>query len=81
MARRLFTVSSQIRRHTAQQAFQLLGEMSLTDPNPNPFVEFWTFSHPSVTSRAAFAAKYNPWASGQHPKYFAQMKGALKTRR
>jgi STE24 endopeptidase len=55
---------------TAQQSFQLLGEMSLTDPNPNPFVEFWTFSHPSVSSRAAFAASYNPWAASQHPKYF-----------
>ena len=57
---------------TAQQSFQLLGEMSLTDPNPSPFVEFWTFSHPSVSSRAAFAASYNPWAAGQHPKYFAK---------
>lgn len=56
----------------AQQSFQLLGEMSLTDPNPSPFVEFWTFSHPSVASRAAFAAKYNPWIEGGHPKYFAK---------
>jgi hypothetical protein len=44
--------------------------MSLTDPNPNPFVEFWTFSHPSVSSRASFAANYNPWIDGRHPKYF-----------
>lgn len=57
---------------TAQQSFQLLGELSLTDPNPNPFVEFWTFGHPSVSSRAAFAASYNPWIEGQHPKYFAK---------
>lgn len=55
---------------TAQQAFQLLGEISLVDPNPNPFVEFWTFSHPSVASRAAFAARYNPWTPGQRPKFF-----------
>ena len=57
---------------TAQQSFQLLGEISLTDPYPDPFVEFWTFSHPSVSSRAAFAASYNPWAPGQHPRYFAK---------
>ena len=57
---------------TAQQAFQLLGEVSLTDPTPKPFVEFWTFSHPSVTSRAAFAASYNPWAPGQRPKFFGK---------
>lgn len=56
----------------AQQSFQLLGEVSLTDPNPSPFVEFWTFSHPSVSSRAAFAAKYNPWTSGQRPKFFSK---------
>lgn len=55
---------------TAQQAFQLLGETSLSDPTPNPFVEFWTFSHPSVSERAAFAATYNPWLPGKHPRYF-----------
>lgn len=55
---------------TAQQTFQLLGETSLSDPSPNPFVEFWTFSHPSVSERAAFAATYNPWLPGHHPKYF-----------
>ncbi len=57
---------------TAKQAFQVLGEQSLVDPNPSPFVEFWTFSHPSISSRAAFAATYNPWAPGQHPKYFTK---------
>ena len=55
---------------TAQQAFQLLGETSLSNPSPNRFVEFWTFSHPSVAERAAFAAAYNPWLPGHHPKYF-----------
>jgi Zn-dependent protease with chaperone function len=54
----------------AQDSFQLLGEVSLTDPNPSPFVEFWTFSHPSVSSRAAFAAEYNPWTPGRRPKFF-----------
>jgi STE24 endopeptidase len=54
----------------AQQAFQVLGEQSLTDPNPSPFVEFWTFSHPSIGSRAAFAAAYDPWAPGATPQYF-----------
>jgi len=57
---------------TAQHSFQVLGEQSLTDPSPNRFVEFWTFSHPSISSRAAFAATYNPWVPGQHPRYFGQ---------
>jgi STE24 endopeptidase len=55
---------------TTQQGFQRLGETSLDDPTPHPFVDFWTSSHPSTASRAAFAAAYNPWTEGQHPKYF-----------
>jgi Zn-dependent protease with chaperone function len=55
---------------TTQRGFQRLGEASLDDPTPHPFVDFWTSSHPSTADRAAFAAAYNPWAQGQHPKYF-----------
>jgi Zn-dependent protease with chaperone function len=55
---------------TTQQGFQRLGETSLDDPTPHPFVEFWTYSHPSTADRAAFAAAYNPWIAGQHPRYF-----------
>jgi STE24 endopeptidase len=55
---------------TAVRSFQTLGEASLDDPNPNRFVEFWTFNHPSVSSRAAFAAAYDPWAAGKTPRYF-----------
>ncbi|MCU1324629.1 MAG: peptidase Ste24p [Acidobacteriaceae bacterium] len=56
----------------AQQAFQVLGEESLTDPNPSSFIEFWTFSHPSVGRRAAFAAAYDPWGAGGEPQYFTK---------
>ncbi len=56
----------------AQQAFQILGETSLADPNPNPLLEFWTFSHPSISRRAAFARAYNPWLPPQTPRYFTQ---------
>jgi STE24 endopeptidase len=55
---------------TTQRGFQKLGETSLDDPTPHPFVDFWTSSHPSIADRAAFAVAYNPWADGQHPKYF-----------
>ncbi|MGD0445495.1 MAG: M48 family metallopeptidase [Edaphobacter sp.] len=54
---------------TTQHGFQRLGETSLDDPTPHPFVEFWTFSHPSTANRAAFASAYNPWNAGEHPKY------------
>jgi Zn-dependent protease with chaperone function len=41
----------------------------LDDPNPNRFVEFWTYNHPSTEERAEFAARYDPWAPGHHPRY------------
>lgn len=55
---------------TAVSAFNHLGEAWLEDPNPNAFVEFWTYSHPSVQTRANFAAHYDPWANGGHGKFF-----------
>ena len=45
---------------TAVSSFNHLGEAWLDDPNPNAFVEFWSYSHPSVQSRAKFAAHYDP---------------------
>ncbi len=54
----------------ARGAFQVLGETSYDVPNPSQFIEFWTYSHPSIGRRAAFAAHYDPWAPGQQPKYF-----------
>ena len=58
-------------QEASRQAFQRLGEASLEDPEPHPFIEFWTYSHPSIESRAAFSLAYNPWAAGMHPKYFS----------
>ena len=55
---------------TTQQGFQRLGETSLDDPTPHPFIDFWIDGHPSTASRAAFAMAYDPWTAGQHPKYF-----------
>ena len=56
---------------TAQHAFDVLGETGLSDPNPSPFIEFWTYDHPAVGRRAAFAKAYDPWAEGMQPKYFS----------
>jgi len=55
---------------TAVSAFNHLGEAWLEDPNPNAFVEFWTYNHPSVQNRANFALHYDPWANGGHGKFF-----------
>jgi STE24 endopeptidase len=56
-------------QRTAVAAFQVLGENSLDDPRPHPFVEWWSYDHPSIRDRAAFAAQYDPWAVGQQPRY------------
>ncbi len=53
----------------AAQAFQILGEVSLSNPNPSPFIKFWMYDHPSVADRVRFAAEYDPWAHGESPKY------------
>ena len=48
--------------------FQVLGEESLDEPDPNPFLVFWTFSHPSISERMVFSGSYDPWTTGK-PKY------------
>jgi STE24 endopeptidase len=55
---------------TAISAFNHMGEAWLDDPNPNAFVEFWSYNHPSVQHRAQFASHYNPWANGGHGRFF-----------
>jgi len=57
---------------TAVAAFQALGEAYLEDPNPNTFLEFWSYDHPAIQTRARFAAQYNPWAPGQQPQFFSK---------
>jgi STE24 endopeptidase len=59
-------------QRTAVSSFNHLGEAWLDDPNPNAFVEFWSYSHPSVQRRAEFAMQYDPWANGGHGKFFMQ---------
>lgn len=57
-------------QRSAVAAFQQLGLAWLEDPEPNPLVVFWTYDHPSIQSRAEFAARYNPWMPGKSPRYF-----------
>ncbi len=57
-------------QESAQRAFDILGKVSFADPNPSQFYEFWTYSHPAIGRRAAFAHAYDPWTPGMEPKYF-----------
>lgn len=55
-------------KEVTTHAFQVLGEVDLDEPNPNPFVEFWLYTHPSISERIAFTQSYDPWSTG-NPKY------------
>jgi STE24 endopeptidase len=55
-------------RSVAVHSFQVMGEIGLDEPDPNRFIEFWLFSHPSTSERIAFAESYDPWSSGT-PQY------------
>jgi STE24 endopeptidase len=57
---------------TAVSSFNHLGEAWLDDPSPNAFVEFWSYSHPSVQRRAEFARHYDPWANGGNGEFFVK---------
>ena len=50
----------------AAQAFQIIGEVNLADPNPNPLQVFLLYDHPSNRDRVQFCLTYDPWAKGQH---------------
>jgi STE24 endopeptidase len=51
------------------EAFQVLGEVDLADPNPPEFITFWLYSHPPLGDRLVFAHSYDPWSKGESPKY------------
>jgi STE24 endopeptidase len=48
----------------AAQAFQVLGEVDLADPDPNPFNVFLSYDHPTISDRVRFCLTYNPWEHG-----------------
>jgi Zn-dependent protease with chaperone function len=57
--------SSQI----AAQSFQILGEIDLADPDPNPIEVFLFYDHPAVPDRVRFALTYDPWSKGEQPEF------------
>jgi len=46
-------------------SLQIMGEEDLADPDPNPFIKFWLYTHPPLDDRIRFAATYKPWAEGK----------------
>ena len=47
------------------RSLQILGKEDLADPDPNPFIKFWLYTHPPLEERTRFAATYRPWAEGK----------------
>jgi Zn-dependent protease with chaperone function len=41
---------------------------SKVDPTPNAFIEFWRYSHPSLTKRIQFVRNYKPWETKPAPR-------------
>jgi len=53
----------------AAQAFQILGEVSYDDPNPNPIRVFLFYDHPAIPDRVQFSLHYDPWSQGKEPEF------------
>ncbi|HLW78044.1 MAG TPA: M48 family metallopeptidase [Terriglobia bacterium] len=56
-------------RQVAVHAEQVLGEVDLADPDPNPLIEFWLYTHPSQKERIEFELSYDPWGKGEPPQF------------
>jgi STE24 endopeptidase len=48
----------------AAQAFQILGEVNLADPKPNPVHVVLFYDHPPVSDRVRFSLDYDPSSKG-----------------
>lgn len=53
----------------AAEAFQILGEINLADPEPSEFIRIWLYSHPPVSERVVFSRNYDPWSKGEKPRF------------
>jgi STE24 endopeptidase len=59
-------------RAVGVQSFQVLGADALDDPTPHPLYDWWFDTHPTIEFRAAFSRAYDPWASGEQPRFFTR---------
>jgi Zn-dependent protease with chaperone function len=53
----------------AAQAFQVLGEVDLSDPAPNPVDVFLFYDHPTIPDRIRYSLSYDPWSRRQQPEF------------
>jgi STE24 endopeptidase len=53
----------------AANSFQIEGESSLADPDPDPVNVFLFYDHPPVSDRVRFSLTYDPWSKGAQPEF------------
>ena len=53
----------------AAQAFNILGDVDLADPDPNPVRVFLLYGHPAISDRIRFCLSYDPWSQGEQPEF------------
>jgi STE24 endopeptidase len=53
----------------AAQAFQILGEVDLSDPAPSTVTVIMFYSHPTIPDRIRFSLTYDPWDRGEQPEF------------
>ncbi len=53
----------------AADSFQVEGESSLAEPDPNPLNVFLFYTHPPISERVKFLLNYDPWSKGQKPEF------------
>jgi STE24 endopeptidase len=53
----------------AAQAFNVLGDVDLADPDPSPLRIFLFYDHPAIPDRIKFCLSYDPWGKGEQPEF------------
>jgi STE24 endopeptidase len=53
----------------AADSFQVEGESSLSDPDPNRLNVFLFYDHPPISDRVRFLLNYDPWSKGRQPEF------------
>lgn len=53
----------------AAQAFNVLGDVDLADPDPSPLRVFLFYDHPAIPDRIKYCLSYDPWGKGKQPEF------------
>ncbi len=53
----------------AAQAFNILGNVGLSDPDPSPLRIFLFYDHPAIPDRIKYCLRYDPWGKGEQPEF------------